>query len=140
MKAFILSLVALPLVFIILLALAGVLPGADGIVAQRSLPDGTLLLVTQTHGTSDLAYEVEFFFKSPKDEWRRCYLDHDDSAWRSGRIEYDEATKVATIWDGSTLRGRFAVHSKKWELPDVVGWVSNGPHPLKNPPFPFENR
>jgi hypothetical protein len=135
MRFFLISLLAVGLLLVTLLGFVGVLPGGDGIVAHRTLADGTQLLVTQTYGTADLGYEVGFYFRNPKTDWGWCYLDHEDSQWRNGRIDYDEQSGVATIWKGSTLRGRFTVATKKWERPDVQGWVSTAPQALKEPPF-----
>ena len=135
MRVFLLSLIAVGLLIVTLLGFAGILPGGDGIVAQRTLADGSELLVTQTYGTADLGYEVGFYFRSPKAEWGWCYLDHEDSQWRNGRIDYDEVSGVATIWKGSTLRGRLTVRTKQWERPDLAGWVSTAPQALKEPPF-----
>lgn len=135
MKTFLLTLLGVGIVFLTLLGFSGILPGGDGIVAERTLPDGTQLLVTQTHGTADLGYEVGFYFRSPKANWGWCYLDHEDSEWRNGRIDYDALSGIATIWNGATLRGRFTVATNKWEKPDVEGYVCNAPMALKEPPF-----
>jgi hypothetical protein len=135
MKGCLISVLVAGLIILTLLGISGILPGGDGIVAERTLPDGTQLLITQTHGTAELGYEVGFYFRSPNSDWGWCYLDHEDSKWYNGRIDYDEASRVATIWKGSTLRGKFTFPTMKWERPDVAGWVSNGPHPMKEPPF-----
>jgi hypothetical protein len=135
MRALLLSLLAIAILAVTLLGFAGVLPGGDGIVAQRTLPDGTQLLVTQTHGTADIGYEVGFYFRNPGSDWGWCYLDHEDSEWRNGRIDYDEAAGVATIWKGSILRGRFTPETKRWERPDVGEWSAIAPQASKEPPF-----
>ena len=97
MRYFLLSSVAVVIILVTILGFAGILPGGDGIVAQRTLADGTELLVTQIYGTGDLGYEVGFYFRNPKTEWGWCYLDHEDSQWRNGRIDYDEHSGVASI-------------------------------------------
>jgi hypothetical protein len=123
------------MLIITLLGFVGIFPGGDGIVARRSLPDGTQLLVTQTYGTADLGYEVGFYIKPPNADWGWCYLDHEGPEWRNGRIDYDEETGIATIWNGTTLRGRFTLATMKWEKPDVDKYVCAAPMALREPPF-----
>jgi hypothetical protein len=123
------------LVVATLLGVWGVLPGGSGVVARRVLPDGTEILVTQTYGTGELGYEIGFYFKEPNTAWGWCYLDHEDTEWRHGRIEYDASSDTVTIWKGSTIRGRLHRRSKDWERPDVKGWHSPAPQEMRNPPF-----
>jgi hypothetical protein len=62
-------------------------------------------------------------------------LDHEDSKWSNGRIDYDEISGTATIWKGSTLRGRMTFPSKNWQTPDTSDSMSQAPHRWKEPPF-----
>ena len=119
----------------IVLRISGFSPGATGVIAHRTIPDGTRFLVTQTYDVDDLGYKVDFYLKTPGSGWRWCYLAH-DSAWRDGRIDYDEAANTATIWNGSTIRGRLTLHDMNWERPDVKnGWNAPAPQDLRDPPF-----
>ena len=134
MRKLLLSLLFVPLLLLVVLGFKGLLPGGDGVVARRNLPDGTQLQVAQTWGGADLGYEVGFYLRRPGAAWGWCYLDHEDSQWRRARIEYDETTGVATVWKGDDLRGRLTLATMQWERPDVTGWRADAPQELRDPP------
>ena len=90
--------IALVVIVAAVIVISGVLPGHDGILATRKLPDGTVLLVAQKQSTSDLGYEVGFYFKEPSKPWGWCYLAHDDTAWQHGSIRIDPESNIVTIW------------------------------------------
>ncbi len=135
MKTLLITMIAAPVLLIALLGIGGILPGGDGVVTNATLADGTVVQVVQQYGTGDVGYEVGFYFKPPKGEWGWCYLDHEDTQWRNGRIEFDAVTDTVSVWKGGTLRGRWNRQSAQWERPDVSGWVSDAPQKLRAPPF-----
>ena len=49
----------------IVLRISGFSPGATGVIAHRTIPDGTRFLVTQTYDVDDLGYKVDFISKPP---------------------------------------------------------------------------
>ncbi len=134
MKTLLVTLLAIALLGFSALGVSGILPGGDGVVSRKTLSDGTKLLVTQQY-SGELGYEVGFYFKLPNEAWGWCYLDHEDTEWRNGRIEYDSGTDTVLVWKGSTLRGRWIRRAGKWERPDVAGWISSAPGDLRSPPF-----
>lgn len=111
-----------------LFAVSGFVPGGNGIVAERTLPDGTKLMVVQKYDSGDLGYKVDFYFKEPGKEWGWCYLDHEDSRWRKGSIGYDAASDTVTISKGSVLRGKWDRGKRTYSRPDVKdGWSTTAP-------------
>ena len=135
MKTFLISMIAAPVLLTSFLAIGGILPGGNGVVARETLADGTAIQIVQRYASGDIGYEVGFYFKPPNEEWGWCYLDHEDTQWRNGRIEFDAAKDTVFVWKGATLRGRWNRHSSKWERPDVSCWVSDAPQKLQAPPF-----
>lgn len=133
MKTFLIA--AIVIVLAVLCIVSGYVPGGDGIVAERKLPDGTSLMVVQKYGSGDLGYRVGFYFKEPGAEWGWCYLDHEDSIWRTGRIDYNPSTDTVTIWKGPVLRGQWNRPTKEYLRPDVPGWHTLAPEEHRSPPF-----
>ena len=127
--------IAIPILCLALLGISGVLPGGDGIVVSKELDDGTQILVTQKYSGIGEPYIVSLYFKEPKSKWGWCYLDHQDTQWRNSRIEYDEQSKVVSIWKGSTLRGQWNRKTNVYNRPDVQDWASEAPQEYRNPPF-----
>jgi len=113
--------------------IAGHMPGNDGVVARRTLPDGTQVLVTQKHASG--GYEVGLYFREPHYEWGWCYLDHDDSSWFRGRIDYDPTSDVVTVRRGGTIRAVWDRKNKQYTRPNVQGWKSVAPQDYRPPPF-----
>lgn len=130
-----LLIVAIAIVLVVLCIVSGFAPGSDGIVTERRLPDGTSLMVVQKYSSGDLGYEVGFYYKEPGAEWAWCYLDHEDSSWRTGRIDYNPSTDVVTIWKGSVLRGQWNRQKKEYSRPDVPGWDTPAPENYRLAPF-----
>ena len=130
-----LAIVGVILCIAILIGISGLLPGRDGIIADRILPDGTRLLVVQKKSTGDLGYEVGFYFREPQKAWGWCILDHDDTSWWKGRIEYDPVSDVVQIWKGGTLRGNWDRKKQIYSRPDVKGWTTPAPQDFREPPF-----
>ena len=135
MKTLLITVIAAPVLLIAFLGIGGIFPGGDGVVARETLADGTAIQIVQRYASGDIGYEVGFYFKPPNEEWGWCYLDHEDTQWRKGRIKFDAATDTVSVWKGATLRGRWNRRSSKWERPDVSGWVSDAPQELQAPPF-----
>ena len=138
MKRLLIIALAIAVLGVAALGIWGILPGGDGVVSRKTLSDGTELVVTQQY-SGEPGYEVGFYFKLPDNDWGWCYLDHEDTEWRNGRIEYDSEADTVLIWKGATLRGRWNRKNGKWERPDVDGWISDAPQELRRPPFESEN-
>ena len=118
--------------------ISGCLPGGDGIVIQRELPEGTQILVSQEFHSFGEPYQVDLYFKEPGKKWGWCYLDHQDTRWRKAKIEYDASSDEVRIWKGNNLRGIWSRTKDKYYRPDVSGWETIAPQEYRDPPFANE--
>ena len=135
MKKKIIILIVTIVVVVIGLFISNYLPGGDGIVAQTELPDGTQILMTQKYSSGGEPYIVSLYFKEPEASWGWCYLDHQDTRWRKGKIEYDPSSDKVRIWKGKVLRGVLDRSKGMYYRPNVSGWETKAPQEYRDPPF-----
>lgn len=63
-------------------------PGRSGILAQGTSPEGREYCVVQTFKDMFEPYQVSFYIRDAAGVWRWNYLEHQDVAWRSARVDF----------------------------------------------------
>lgn len=98
-----------PLVFILSLLgwfAAANFPFTSGVIAEASAPTGVQACVVQTFKGAE-PYQVSIYIRGAGGPWTWHYLAHQDTRWRSCRIEFEgDALRVYT---GATLRKTFSL-------------------------------
>ena len=80
------------------LCLFGILPGGDGVVDHVTAPDGTEMMITQTHNGEP--YSVGFYARKAGGGWGWFYYEHEDTRWLRGlrHIRLSDDNRTATIY------------------------------------------
>ena len=52
-------------------------------------------------------YTTSFYCKIEGEPWVWFYMDHEDTRWFSGRIDYNKDTKIAEIYHGNDLVAKY---------------------------------
>jgi hypothetical protein len=82
-----------------------VLPLGDKRVAECRSASGAEFVVHQICNYSLEPYTTRFYYRLfPSNQWNAFYMDHEDTRWVSGRIEFDEQRQAAFV-----LRGKETV-------------------------------
>lgn len=63
-------------------------PGWGGILARGASPEGHEYLVVQTFQNFAEPYRVSFYIRDEDKLWRWHYLEHEDMAWRSAKVDF----------------------------------------------------
>jgi len=95
-----------------------VAPLGDKRVAGQETADGTMA-VFQHCNYSGEPYTTRFYFRPNSGPWQCYYMDHEDTRWFNGRIEYDSATSVARIYRGNAEAGSFDVTTQTFTRPGI---------------------
>ena len=100
---------SLPLLAIALLLIwftADNFPFTSGVVAHTSSPNGEEVCVVQTFKSVE-PYQVSLYARRHGQPWVWHYLAHQDSRWRSCKIDFAEGQ--IRVYRGSVLRRRYSV-------------------------------
>lgn len=103
----------------VLLVLRSVGPGGDGVIAELQLPDGSHLEVSQKwNGWESWSepYTVSLHTLEEDGSWKWHYVDHEAGRWYKGRLEHNESAGTVELHNGKTLRGRYVLRDREWEL------------------------
>jgi len=82
------SVVGILLLLLIAWYIATVRPGQSGIVLTGESPDGREYCIVQTYSNLIEPYQVSLYVRDAAGSWRWHYLEHEDNAWRSARVEF----------------------------------------------------
>jgi hypothetical protein len=63
-------------------------PGHSGIVTQGTSPGGQEYCVVQSYQDLVEPYRVSFYIRDTSGVWHWNYLEHEDLAWRSAKVEF----------------------------------------------------
>lgn len=75
------------------------LPLGDKRVAEFRTASGTEFVVHQICNYSGEPYTMRFYYRlSPSNQWHAFYMDHEDTRWVSGRIDFDKQRQKAVVW------------------------------------------
>lgn len=84
------------------------LPLGDKRVAEFRSEDGTEFVLHQTCNFSAEPYTTRFYYRlSPSNRWHAFYMDHEDTRWVYGRIEFDEQRQKAVVRRGREIVASF---------------------------------
>lgn len=75
-------------------------PFTSGVVAQASTATGEQASVVQTFKSAE-PYQVSLYVRRPAEPWAWNYLAHQDTRWRTCRIEF--AADIVRVYRGDTL-------------------------------------
>ena len=97
------------------LALAGyarigyaMLPLGDKRVAEFRTASGAEFVVHQICNYSAEPYTTRFYYRlSPSNRWYAFYMDHEDTRWFSGQIDFDEQRQEAVVRRGKEIVASF---------------------------------
>lgn len=101
-----LAMVALGAAIIAVAFLAIAQPGGSGVIASKTLPDGSEYQVVQTCNWSAEPYTVSFYMRSPGKNWGWCYIDHESPRWRETSLSYDPNSDQIFVKEGGKLHAR----------------------------------
>ena len=93
-------------------------PGHSGFVAQGTSPDGKEYCIVQTWKDWGEPYQVSFYIRDADGVWRWNYLAHQDIAWRSAQVEFDQGT--AFVFRNGNLFREMALPSDTVELAAIL--------------------
>jgi len=91
-------------------------PGGDGTIATLALDDGSEYLVTQHWNDIGEPYAVDFWFKTNGGRWGWCYIEHEDTRWRTACLALNQSNNSVQVYRGSTLRAEYYIDRKTFEL------------------------
>lgn len=77
------------------------------ILAQGMSPHGLEYCVVQSYNSLTEPFQVSFFIRDPGGVWHWHYLAHQDSDWKSARVEFDGDT--ARVYRRDELRGEIKI-------------------------------
>lgn len=95
----------------------------DEVAATSRTSNGMQLFVAQVSDGPYLSYSHSFFAKQPGAGWRWYVLDHEESCWRNVKIDVDEKTQKATIYQDNRWIGEFNLRNQYLNKPS---WSSSG--------------
>ena len=91
------------------------LPLGDKRVAEFRSENGVELIVHQVCNYSIEPYTTRFYYRaSPSNRWHAFYMDHQDSRWVSGRIDFDEQRQEAIVRQGREAVASFNVRTREF--------------------------
>jgi hypothetical protein len=76
-------------------------------VLYAKAPDGTEMCVYQVFTATTEPYQTSFYSRKPGKSWGWFYYDHQDLPWMYGRIVFYATNKVAMIYRGGKMVGRY---------------------------------
>jgi hypothetical protein len=88
------SVIGILLLLLIAWYFAMVRPGQSGVVVTGESQDGREYCIVQTYRDLIEPYQVSLYVRDSAGSWRWHYLEHEDNAWRSARVEFQGAQVV----------------------------------------------
>jgi hypothetical protein len=70
------------------------------VVAYAAMPNGVEIMVRQSFTWGGDLFNTSFHYRRPGGQWVWRYYSHEDWYWAHGRVELDEASRIATIERG----------------------------------------
>ena len=103
------------------------LPLGDKRIAEFRTASGAEFVVHQICNYSPEPYTTRFYYRlSPSNRWHAFYMDHEDTRWVSGRIEFDEQRQEAVVHRGDEKVASFDAYARTFTQGTYTGtnsWV-----------------
>jgi hypothetical protein len=110
-------------------------PGGTGVLSRLTLPDGSEFRLIQRYNYSPEPYTIDFFFRLPNASWGWCYIDHQDSRWSAGRLQFNGAKKSVEVYCGTELRAEYFTDRHTFALYSQSARELPAPQEIRDPPL-----
>jgi hypothetical protein len=109
-------------------------PGG-GVIGRLALADGTEFRLIQRFNWTGEPYTVDFYVRSPDQPWGWCYIAHQDTRWKNGRLHYNTEKHSVEVYRGQELRAQYFTDKKTFAL--YAEWQRELPAPqeFRDPPM-----
>ena len=111
---------------------SGLGPGGGGLLSELRLADGSEFRLIQRWR---FHYLIDFYVKLPGQPWGWCYIEHEDTRWRNGRLKYNPEKQSVEVYRDETLRGEYFTERTTFALYGDWQREVRTPQKFKDPPF-----